>query len=126
LLDRIRLRRNRVRSISVANLLRKALIVAAKLGVLDVPQWIERELSGYNGIEVPNYRIVRGRAQAKIMESYIDLQFANNETEGEISPLFRQPPSLLQRGGAPRPTSARSALIVKEGDRETARWSIIR
>jgi len=61
-------------------------MVAAKLGVSDVPQWIERELSGYYGIdEVPAYRLVRGTAKAKIMHSYIDLQFADNNMEKMIS-----------------------------------------
>ena len=73
-------------SVSGATLLRKALVVAAKLGVDEVPQWINRELSGYYGIEeIPSYRIVRGRLKAKIMHRFIDAQFDSNEVEQKIS-----------------------------------------
>src|ERR1700682_2261360 len=45
---------------SVGSLLRKALVVAAKLGVSDFELWARNELEGYNPGEVPEYRRVRG------------------------------------------------------------------
>jgi hypothetical protein len=73
-------------SVSVSTLLRKALVVAARLGVEDVPEWINRELSGYYGVdEIPRYRIVRGRVRAKLMHRLIDVQFDTNEFEKNVS-----------------------------------------
>ena len=40
-------------SVSPLNLLRKALIVARKLGIVEFQQWIELELNGYNGQPIP-------------------------------------------------------------------------
>jgi hypothetical protein len=42
----------------VDELLRKALIVSTKLQVADFSEWIRSELDGYQGKEVPDYRIV--------------------------------------------------------------------
>jgi len=54
-------------SVSVSDLLRKALVVAAKLGVSDIPEWINKELSGYHdGDTLPSYRIVHGAIKAKL------------------------------------------------------------
>ncbi len=50
---------------SVADLLRKALLVASKLEVPAVPEWIRKELSGYgDGGDVPPYRRVHGVVRA--------------------------------------------------------------
>jgi hypothetical protein len=73
-------------SISVANLLRKALIVAAKLGIPEVPEWIDKELSGYYGNDqIPSYRNVRCRARAKLFNSLIDIEFPDNDMEAKVS-----------------------------------------
>jgi hypothetical protein len=48
-------------SVSILNLLRKALIVARKLGLSEFQQWIELELNGYNGQAIPEYRVIRGQ-----------------------------------------------------------------
>jgi hypothetical protein len=73
-------------SVSGASLLRKALVVAAKLGVDEVPQWINCELSGYYGLEeIPPYRIVRGRVKAKLMHRFIEVEFDTNDTEQKVS-----------------------------------------
>jgi hypothetical protein len=45
---------------SAGSLLRKALVVASKLGVSDFETWARKELEGYNPEEVPEYRRVRG------------------------------------------------------------------
>jgi len=51
-------------SASVLNLLRKALVVAKKLGVQEFQTWIELELAGYNGTPIPEYRSIRGQLRA--------------------------------------------------------------
>ena len=51
--------------VSVADLLRKALVVARKLGVRDLQSWIENELNGHDAtIKVPPYRITSGELKA--------------------------------------------------------------
>ena len=51
--------------VSVADLLRKALVVARKLGVKDLQSWIENELNGYDAtIKVPSYRVTNGELKA--------------------------------------------------------------
>ncbi len=51
-------------SVSVLDLLRKALIVATKLSIEDFRDWIDLELVGYGGKPVPDYRIARGQIRA--------------------------------------------------------------
>lgn len=51
-------------SISVLNLLRKALVVARKLDIKEFQEWIELELNGYNGNSIPEYRSVKGQLRA--------------------------------------------------------------
>ena len=43
----------------LSDLLRKALVVATKLGLDDFRTWIECELKGYPTVEVPEYRVCR-------------------------------------------------------------------
>lgn len=53
--------------ISVADLLRKAKVIAAKLELQQFHSWIDNELGGYtidNQEELPKYRIVRGEVRA--------------------------------------------------------------
>lgn len=49
----------------VADILRKALLVARKLGVVEFKKWVTRELNGY-GVddEIPQYRYVVGEVKA--------------------------------------------------------------
>jgi AbiTii len=75
-------------AVSVSTLLRKALVVAARLGLEDVPQWINKELSGYNYNvdECPPYRMVKGRVRAKdAYRRFIDVHFDSNEFEQNVS-----------------------------------------
>ncbi|MGO8915030.1 MAG: hypothetical protein ACLQJR_03890 [Stellaceae bacterium] len=57
------------RQVRVSDLLRKALLVASRLEIPNVPSWIEKELSGYAvkdwEQELPPYRIVTGRVMAQ-------------------------------------------------------------
>jgi len=48
------------KDICVADLLRKAMVVARKLNLTEFRDWIEKELNGYKE-EVPDYRIVSGQ-----------------------------------------------------------------
>ncbi|MTJ51200.1 hypothetical protein FJR38_00100 [Anabaena sp. UHCC 0253] len=47
-------------SVSVLDLLRKALIVATKLNITELQEWIELELKGYQDQPIPDYRKVAG------------------------------------------------------------------
>jgi hypothetical protein len=50
----------------ISDLLRKALLVARKLGLDEFRQWIERELNGYDGnVDVPDYRKARAELRLK-------------------------------------------------------------
>lgn len=50
----------------VLSLLRKALLVAHKLGLKDFEEWINSELNGYqSGDKIPNYRKVFGEIKGK-------------------------------------------------------------
>lgn len=49
------------KSVSTGDLLRKALVVARKLKIGDIVEWISNELNGYpEGADVPEYRKLRG------------------------------------------------------------------
>jgi hypothetical protein len=53
------------RQVVISDLLRKALVVARKLGLTDFQAWINKELSGYaTGEEIPEYRRLSGQARA--------------------------------------------------------------
>jgi len=47
----------------LTDLLRKALVVAAKLNLAQFKSWVESELNGYQS-ELPPYRVIRGRVVA--------------------------------------------------------------
>jgi hypothetical protein len=48
-------------SVGMADLLRKALVVARKLKITDLAEWLTHELNGYpEGKEIPEYRKLRG------------------------------------------------------------------
>jgi hypothetical protein len=75
--------------VSVSNLLRKALIVAAKLEVPDVPEWLEKELSGYRGGDtLPSYRVVHGAVKARGLRGWLPAQFPTNELEETVSKKY--------------------------------------
>lgn len=50
-------------SVTMVELLQKALVVATKLNFEDFASWARRELDGYGSDEVPAYRIIRGSPQ---------------------------------------------------------------
>ncbi len=92
------------RSVSVEDLLRKALAVSVKIGYLEVQEWLNNELNGYSDIKkVPQYRKITGIMKAfNPMQGWIPVSFesddfrleattqANMQTIGEISKLAEQ------------------------------------
>nr|WP_228518085.1 hypothetical protein [Vibrio parahaemolyticus] len=58
------------KTVSVADLLRKALVVSKKLQIIEMEAWICNELRGYGNIEtiVPDYREIRG--EVKVFNPY--------------------------------------------------------
>lgn len=50
--------------VSTADLLRRSLVVARRLGVTELSAWINSELTGYTSGEVPEYRRLRGQLVA--------------------------------------------------------------
>lgn len=52
-------------TVSTTDLLRRALVVARRLAVPELVDWINSELTGYVSGDVPNYREVRGQLIAK-------------------------------------------------------------
>jgi hypothetical protein len=55
-------------SVRVSDLLRKALIVARKLGLQEFEQWVSLELNGYKDVKVPDYRMLTG--EIKVWNEY--------------------------------------------------------
>ena len=53
--------------VPVSSLLRKAVVVARKLGLRDPERWTQLELKGYGmDDEIPDYRRIRGQVKAFI------------------------------------------------------------
>ena len=74
---------------TVSNLLRKALVVAAKLDVTEIPEWINRELSGYrHGDTLPSYRTVHGAIKAKTLRGWITVMFPTNDLDESVSKKY--------------------------------------
>jgi hypothetical protein len=73
--------------LTVSALLRKALLVAAKLEVNVVPDWINNELSGYeDDSNLPSYRLLHGRVMAKNpMRGWIPVRLPTNEFQAKVS-----------------------------------------
>lgn len=75
------------RTLCVADLLRKALLVSHKLGITEFETWINKELNGYEKIiEVPEYRILRGKIKAwKPFKGWQPLIFPDDEAQEAFS-----------------------------------------
>lgn len=72
--------------LSAASLLRKALIVASKLGIEDVPDWINKELSGYGrGDVLPASRIIFGRVKARSVHGWLTVGFPTTDLQSMVS-----------------------------------------
>jgi hypothetical protein len=70
-------------TIALPDLLRKALVVARKLGIQDFQTWAENELNGYEDSRlVPGYRRIRGTAQYyNIVHGWQPIMFGDRESE---------------------------------------------
>ena len=94
-------------AIPVTALLRKALMVAAKLELPGVPEWINKELSGYRGEDtVPEYRIIYGSVKARNpFHGWIPVQFPTNDfqetaSRKDVTESVAQIEALTKRDGA--------------------------
>lgn len=74
---------------SVVGLLRKALLVAQKLGLDDFAEWTEKELDGYpDEAKVPEYREVKGIVHADDGDGgYQVVHFRNGEVDKRFSTM---------------------------------------
>jgi hypothetical protein len=82
------LQRNSVNSeIRVSNLLRKALVVSKKLGVIEIEGWLKKELDGYLSTDdIPKYRVVRGEVRVwNPFHGWQPLNFPNVKIAQELS-----------------------------------------
>lgn len=74
------------RNVRTSDLLRKAFLVASKLDVPGVPEWIESELSGYASTnDVPPYRRIQGRVMARTFSGWKPVQFPTSEFEAKVA-----------------------------------------
>lgn len=90
-------------TVSVSSLLRKAL-VAAKLAMSDIPEWINKELSGYgNGDSLPAYRILHGTIKAKNLRGWIPVhptsEFRDMVSTHDLREPVGQIEALIKRDG---------------------------
>ena len=76
-------------AIPITDLLRKVKVVAAKLGVNDILEWVTRELAGYPDYDsvIPDYREIRGVAKGwnPVQGRWLKIQFPNQEFEERVS-----------------------------------------
>lgn len=82
------------KDVSVTDLLRKALIVATKLDLKDLKDWVLSELEGYpDKKEIPKYRIVQSVIRAyNPYSGWIHCQFEDREMSENLSNItFNRP-----------------------------------
>lgn len=79
---------------SIADLLRKAYLVAMKLGLDDARQWIDHETNGYPPeAEVPSYRQMQGRPTYwNPFHGYQEIQFESAEEHEAFSRIHNRQP----------------------------------
>lgn len=71
-------------SVSPGDLLRRALVVARRLAVPELVDWISSELNGYYSGEVPDYRRVQGQLMAENpIHGPIPFFFGSSRKRGE-------------------------------------------
>lgn len=75
------------RKVPVTDLLRKALVVAKKLKISELEEWITKELSGYSETDtVPDYRVIRGQVRGwNPYRGWQPIYFPNAEMEDKLS-----------------------------------------
>jgi hypothetical protein len=61
-------------------------MIASKLELSDVPDWVNKELSGYsNGDTLPSYRVLQGQLKARTVRGWIPVQFPTNDLQETVS-----------------------------------------
>jgi len=71
----------------VTGILRKALVVATKLGLSEFKAWCESELQGYNASGIPEYRRLQGQIKAynPFLRGWVPVSFSNPEIAERLS-----------------------------------------
>jgi hypothetical protein len=73
-------------NVKVADILRKALAVATKLGLSEFQVWCENELDGYQGPGVPGYRRLEGQIKARHSHlGWIPVRFPDSDLAKQLS-----------------------------------------
>lgn len=105
----------------ISDLLRKALLVASRLEVPAIPDWIKKELSGYTAEdEIPPYRQIPGTVKARNpFHGWIPAQFPSDDLQVAVSrrPLLEPLSSIeaIASGEQPRLIfSAEQQLVLQE------------
>lgn len=71
---------------NIIDLLRKALLVATKLNLVEFRQWVQNELNGYKGGELPSYRQIHAQVKGKNpYHGLIPIGFPDKEMEWTFS-----------------------------------------
>ncbi|MBK9209301.1 MAG: hypothetical protein IPL71_13755 [Anaerolineales bacterium] len=71
---------------NIIDLLRKALLVATKLNLVEFRQWVQNELNGYKGGELPAYRQIHAQVKGKNpYHGLIPIGFPDKEMEWTFS-----------------------------------------
>lgn len=97
----------------ISDLLRKALLVATKLGLSDFKQWINYELNGYNNANVPAYRKVR--AQLRLKNPYhglVPIYFSDQSLADALCDVELRDPIENLQSLASRPGSKGPYLVL--------------
>jgi hypothetical protein len=74
-------------TIPTLDIMRKALVVAKKLGLADFQKWVSKEIEGYKlGDEVPDYRMVHGEIKAwNPYHGWIDVMMEDPKVKEAVS-----------------------------------------
>jgi hypothetical protein len=71
---------------NIIDLLRKALLVATKLNLVEFKQWVQNELNGYKAGELPAYRQIHAQVKGKNpYHGLIPIGFPDKEMEWTLS-----------------------------------------
>lgn len=105
------------KNVSVADLLRKALVVARKLVVKEFEEWIDGELNGYkSGVRPPDYRTLSG--SLKILNPYHGWQPLLFEDSEEAERLSKRPTSQsIGQLASMKPSSSSGGTFVMHFDK---------
>jgi hypothetical protein len=83
--------------VSLVDLLRKALVVAKKLGVTDFESWLTNELNGYPESSdyklYPDYRILHGEIQAPVPGGYVPVLFRGGQNAARLNEVYSRMPT---------------------------------